>query len=673
MLYFRFIAFLVMLCFFISLLLLIGLVLPELSKGRDGVIPLPRAIPKKDMGIAFKVHAVAIYIVSFIIAVNWMAQQDRAVKTDVEEEPHLRNYALVAEGFPKSARSPHEVKAFFESILGFEVEGISIAYDHAEERTFVHDRLGRAIEKADTHLGVYPSELSGLESQLGDSQDGYVLDCLMCSGFAFVVFSREEDREFCMRRFVEIDRQVRQGLVGPTDAASDDENEETHSLLLKTGPGKGRTSRPNAGGPSRAVLFRGKFPVRVGHAPEPCGIQWENFAVQRGMKIIRVIVTLLGAMLLVLVVGAVMFAPAVLYEMSYGDIGKPTIEQFWVANIERGVVAASTAVGNRLLIAALKKASAVSGFLQRVNEDAVFFICAYSTCVVNSVIPLVIADVVAMTDRVTVSGTLSVSWLFQVLWMCMVVTELSGYFVPGWKYWSAYFWVRQSRFVSVREAEPALTSPEFPMATRYVDLMHCWTLVCAMVAVDATSVYTVCAQVLMLFYSVYVYFFDKYALLRINRQTYYTSPKLNSAVHYMCVVPLSFLFFCPLQHLHVETIPVANIAAFLGNTALVLIIARLCQKCNEPRRELSDIPYVEVASLMPYNYFNTNPVHVLRTLHFPSIVVPPLYPLVPGKEYLQGGQFADYDDSVRLRETLMLLAKTPLKGIDMGANPQDLS
>jgi len=508
-----------------------------------------------------------------------------------------------------------------------------------------------------------------LESHVGDSQDGYVLDCLMCSGYSFIVFSREEDREFCMRRFAEIDRQVRNGLAG--DDHGSDTDEESQALLLKTGPGRGRGARPNTGGPSRAVLFRGKFPIRVGHAPEPCGIQWRNFVVRRGFKIIRVIVTLLGSLLLVLVFAAVMFAPAVLYEMSYGDVSKPSIEQFWLANLEKGVVAASAAIGNRLLVAALRKASALSGFLQRVNEDSVFAVCAYCACLVNSVIPLVIADVVASTDRVTVTGSLAVSWLFQVLWMCMVTTELCGNFVPSWRYWSAYFWVRQSRYVSVREAEPLMTAPEFPLATRYVDLLHSLTLVCAMIAIDNASLYTICAQCLMLFYSIYIYFFDKYAFLRINRQTYYTSPKLDSTVHYLCVFPLSALFICPLKSLLVQSMPWVNAAIFAGNAALFLLSARLCQKCCEPRRELSDIPYVEVASLMPYNFFNTNPVHVLRTLHFPSIVVPPIYPFSPGKEYLQGGQFADYDDSVRLRETLMLLAKTPLKGLDDVGNPQD--
>merc|ERR1719428_2481776 len=253
------------------------------------------------MQFATLVLSVAQYVVCLLVTVRFMWTQGRVVKSDVEEEPHLRNYALVAEGFPKSARSPHEVKAFFESILGFEIEGVSIAYDLIEEIEFIEDRVQRVVEKADCHLGVYPAELSGLEGHVGDSQDGYVLDCLMNSGYAFIVFSREEDREFCLRRFAEIDRQYRQG---PTGGGGDADSDDDEAVLL---PGKNKNK---AGGPSRAVLFRGKFPIRVGHAPEPSGIQWRNFTVLRGAKVVRVAVTFAVAMLSVLVTSSVMFAPS---------------------------------------------------------------------------------------------------------------------------------------------------------------------------------------------------------------------------------------------------------------------------------------------------------------------------------------------------------------------------
>lgn len=656
-LYFRFVGFLVTFSFILSAAIVAWYFVPQL-------------VPESQLNFTTLVCSAVLYVICLLVVIRWMWTQDRVVRSDVEEEPHLRNYALVAEGFPKSARSPHEVKAFFESILGFEMEGVSIAYDHVEESEFVDDRVSRAIEKADTHLGVYPAELSGLEGHIGDSQDGHVLDCLMCSGYAFIVFSREEDREFCMRRFAEIDRQVKQGLHQTVDADSDSDDES--QALLKTGPGRGRAPRPGTGGatgPSRAVLFRGKFPIRVGPAPEPCGILWNNFAVRRGAKLVRVAVTLLGALLLVVVFGAVMFAPAVLYEMSYINIRKPTQTQFGLAILEQGVVCSSIAVGNRFLIFALRRASELSGFLQKVNEDSVFVICAYCAILLNCTSPLIIASIVASTERTTVTRGLTCSFMFQVLWMSMFVTEVANVAVPLWRYWSAYFWIRQSKYVSVREAEPYITTAEFPLATRYADLLNLLTLDCCMVAVDNTALYTIAAQCLMLLYCIYVYFIDKYWFLRVNRNTYYTSPKLDGVIHYLFVFPMSILSLTCI--FIIEAVPYVNVIIFLANAVIFLILVRICQKCNEPHRELSDIPYVEVASLMPYNYFNMNHVHVLRVLHFPSIVVPPIYPFLPGKEYLQGGQFADYDDSVRLRETLMLLAKSPLKGVDDFGNPQD--
>merc|ERR1712224_628017 len=192
-----------------------------------------------------------------------------------------------------------------------------------------------------------------------------------------------------------------------------------------------------------------------------------------------------------------------------------------------------------------------------------------------------------------------------------------------------------------------------------------------LIVCDSTSLFTLGAASLLLLYTIYMYFVDKYMFLRIYRQAYYASPNLDFTVHYLFTVPLSLLFLFPLQRIYAQDRLWLNVLAFVVNTALVLTTAAVCQRCQRATRHTSDIPYTEVASFMPCNYFNSNPVHVLRALHWPNIVVPPIYPYSPGKEYLQGGQFADYDDEVRLRETLMRIVKNPLKGLDDFGNPQD--
>jgi hypothetical protein len=660
-LYFRFVAFMTLLSFLVLLLLTGGYFMSSF-------------VPGKLNTMAVRIHAVALYSLFFIAVWVWMCSQDNRARGDVEENTHLRNYALVAEGFPRSAKSPHEVKAFFESILGFEIEGVSIAYDHVEEEEFIEDRIARTIEKADTHLGVYPSELAQLDSNIADSQDSYMIDCLMNSGYAFIVFSREEDREFCSRRFEEIDRQVKQGFPRNEGDESDDESGDETTRLLSVGDGGARKLRSGfgGGGPSRAVLFRGKFPIRVGQAPEPSSIQWRNFAVRKSAKALRVTITLLVALLLVTMIGAVVFAPAVLYMMSFMDGQRTSQLQWQMFALEQAVVSASIAIGNCLLMAALRRAATESGFLQKVNEDAVFAVCSFCTIILNSTAPLIVAAIVANSEDMKATRELRSIYLFQVLWMSMVVTEAANIILPSWSYLNAYFWIRQSEYASVREAEPIMTAADFPFAYRYVSMLHALFLICVMIASDSKSLYTIAGQCLMLVYSVYVYFVDKYCFLRVCRPTYYMSPKMDGTVHYLFVFHIAVLSFVPLQQFQYAlpptlpqwvltlSYPRINVIIFVLNALVFFLIAWISQKCNTPERQLSDLPYIDVAMFNPQNFFNTNPVHVLRTLHFPSIVVPPIYPHKPGKEYLNGGQFADYDDSVRLRETLMLLVKTPL-------------
>lgn len=654
-LYFRFITF----CFMLGSVVLLGLVIRYF---------LPQMVAPEDLPVTQALQIFVLYLLCLVLTARWMWTQNQVVKRDIEEEPHLRNYALVAEGFPKSSRSPHEVKAFFESILGFEIEGVSIAYDHMEELDFIEDRIQRTVEKADCHLGVYPAELSGLESHIGDSQDGYVLDCLMNSGYVFVVFSREEDREFCMRRFAEIERQLKIGGGGGMDEDEGEDSDEEGVVLHAL------NKRKAGGGASRAVLFRGKFPIRVGHAPEPCGIQWKNFTVLRGAKVVRVAVTFAVAMLSVLVTSSVMFAPSVLYEMSYVNITKPTRLQWQMASWEMALVTVSIAVGNRVIGRGIAQAVEFAGFLQKVNEDSVVASCASCVLLLNSTALLIIASVVALTENTTITTPLTVQIIFQIMWLCMATAEAAKWLLPGWNYFTSYFRVRQSKYMSVREAEPLLTPGSLELPLRYVDLLIPLSLSLSMLSLDPSSLYSIGGMALFCVYAVYVYFMDKYMLLRYNRHTHYTSPKLESTVHFLLVVPFTIFSVAPLgamgSYFGLDLLPGGNVLVFIANLLLFISLARTAQKSNEPARELTDVPYVEVASLAPYNYFNTNYVHTLRALHFPSIVVPPIYPYASGKEYLQGGQFADYDDSVRLRETLMLLVKNPLKGVEDLGNPQ---
>ncbi|CAK9084002.1 unnamed protein product [Durusdinium trenchii] len=97
-LYFRHVAFQGLLSFFLIALSAAGHFLPELT--HESAF-LPRLIPPDKLGLAQDLHALALYVFCFVATVRWLFTQGRAARAEYEEVPHLADYALFAEGFPK--------------------------------------------------------------------------------------------------------------------------------------------------------------------------------------------------------------------------------------------------------------------------------------------------------------------------------------------------------------------------------------------------------------------------------------------------------------------------------------------------------------------------------------------------------------------------------------------
>lgn len=669
MLYFRFVGLTQVLCFITSLCLLLKICLPRLVGGQVSADQASAA------------QAVATYAVCLLVVLSWARSQDRLTKRILDDEPQLQNYALLAEGLPKSARSAHEVKAYFESVLGAEMEGVSIAYDHSEELEFVRDRISRAVEKADVHLGVYHAHLAGPESTTVESQDGYVIDCFPCSGRAFLVFSCESDRAACQRRFDDVGRRFHaaRGGAGSDDEedgaaetanaagneggfGTDDGSDEAQALLRRVTTTKNKAKRSKL---ERAALFRGKHAIRVQPAPEPFGIQWHNYVVRRNATWNWLGIVFCVLVLAVLVCGGV-FVPAVMYEMTYANMSPGTQDQLVFALLEQAAVSVCIATSNRLYVLALRRAAEASGYLNRVSEDVGFVICSLLLFLLNALVPLIIASAYAASEETVVLARLAVEWLFHLLWVNLLVTEVDHVAAPAWRFWSARFWLQErSSDITVREALPVLVGESFRFAARYTDILHSLSITCIMIALDPTSMYVLVAHCLMLLYAIYVFWVDKYMFLRMSSGTFACCHFLDVLARVILVVPLSALLVWVLKELGVA-LGSRMFRGCVGGHVLVVgvtlaAMARLGATRGEPQRTgKQEVPYVEAATIAPYNYFNTNHVHVLRCMHFPSILVPPIFPYVPGKEYLQGGQFADNDGAVPLRETLLLLARAPM-------------
>mmetsp|Transcript_92705 Transcript_92705/g.247878 ORF Transcript_92705/g.247878 Transcript_92705/m.247878 type:complete len:735 (-) Transcript_92705:40-2244(-) len=634
-LYFRFIAFGG---------LVFGTLVPALGLARY----LDFLVDQQDLATAKKGAMVVLYALVLLLTCRWWWSQIQAAKEDVEDEPHHSDFAVVAQGFPRNAKSCQEIKDFFDSVLGFDVEGVSIAYDFADEQDFVEDRISRIVQKADTYLGVYPARLGGVESRFGDSQDAFIVDGLCNSGYVFVIFSREEDRAFCIRRFEDISRQIARGEA--SDSSSEDE-----ALIIR--------SLDQRGAPARSIFFRGKYQIHVGVPPEPCGIRWENFRVQHALRWWNLLMVMCLSFGLVFVVAVSFLGPGVLFQMSFINLQHPKTTEEVLFFMEQASVCWSVAISNRVIAALVRSAALRVGFLQRASEDAATF-CVAATCMLfNCVSHMLVVAVVSYQEGTVLTVDLTVEILFHTLVAHVVVTEIERMLLPLLLYWHTFASIADKSFLPVREAEVMLTAPEMELWIRYADHFIMWCLACGMLAFKPLASYTMVAILLCSVYCVATYLTDKYRFLRTCGQVYSIAPKLDSAAHYFFTIPPALIFVgAVFRVVSQEATLTLAVTAFCAHVALSIVLVRVFLFCSQPEPQTTDVPYVEVASMTPFNYFNTNKIHVLRALHFPSLAVPPIYPCVPGKEYLHGGQFADFDEPTRLREGLMRLVKAPLQG-----------
>jgi hypothetical protein len=339
-----------------------------------------------------------------------------------------------------------------------------------------------------------------------------------------------------------------------------------------------------------------------------------------------------------------------------------TQSQAALGQAERAIVSASITLLNRVLVSVLLQGVRGTGFLQQPHQDSVAVIVALSIVLVQLFFFLVVAGIVGGVEHLQLLPELVTSELFQLLWMSALLAELEYAGAPALAYIQAFYSVRRSRYVSAREAELLLDPPPFPLVKVYVDAIAHSVLFAAMLVANPASSYTLGGCCFLLLHTAYTYLAHKYRFLRTYRYQAMTSPKVDLTAQYCFIVPLVLFSLLPLKAAAAVLDPWTSLSIGLAN-ALLLVLAVRAYHAKPPPREWTDVPYVEVAAQVPWNFFNTNPVHVLRTIHFPSIVVPPVYAYAPGKEYMQGGMFADYDDAVRLQEALMMILKNPLKDL----------
>mmetsp|Transcript_68599 Transcript_68599/g.179859 ORF Transcript_68599/g.179859 Transcript_68599/m.179859 type:complete len:1147 (-) Transcript_68599:218-3658(-) len=214
--------------------------------------------------------------------------------------------------------------------------------------------------------------------------------------------------------------------------------------------------------------------------------------------------------------------------------------------------------------------------------------------------------------------------------------------------------------VSVQEAELQLQCPPFDLA-RYGDILVNMMLCLGVLAFTYRDLYQLFG---CLFLSLgWLYVLDTFRFLRSTMKGSFVSSKLDVTAQFMCSVPCGILAGCIAFRLcgnssHEDLIRelpeyVQKTIGLASNTfdrdkivvmIFLAVIAHICAHCAVLKHLVPgwsevhclhdrEIPYAEKANNIPCNWFNANPVYCLRSKYIYNHS-PPCIKFAPGKEYL---------------------------------------
>lgn len=614
-----------------------------------------------------------VYVGSSLGSVFWSWWQQRKFLGFASKHASMRDYALMCRGFPEDFDNQHprleeEYKRFFQAAWGESVLGVSVAWkvDGLEEDIAV-------AAKAIAHDLEREARLhGGLERRSSESS------CISAPPATHRSTSFLSSRTQCLcAPLVEAVDSIVWGEVpsyfqrpGEASTPRAPEDRSVALGLLERVPSTGicivvfRTKH-DMGASLRVELpkFRGVHEITAEKAEGDAEVVlWDGFAktdAERSWLQVRGI----GWMLLVIAVWTACFwGPYTLYILSWSGVAGAS-----QGSAEIGmVVGLLICLGNQVVYAAAGVLSEQVPYTCRDFRDT-FYTGLYTFAVtVNTVLDMWLVTIMAtgwQRDVANDPGALVRNPSLQ----HAVFTQLIFYLWPGTlllpfmleplvlnvcPYFLAKWLVRSRPGCSKQKAEDCLAPPPFDL-NRYGDNLINVTMVCLFYFLTASSLWWI---FLMLSISLLViYAWDCCRFKRGTCRTHFATQDQDVLSQYLMAVPCAVLAgglafklsggqgmvksWDPDGFLEEHPEVWLNVGgAFLGHLLVhVLLLRYVVPRCvaaaapmEDPREE---IPYEVTAAKICCNWFNSNPVHCIRSFYLHEHR-PPHVLYQPGREHL---------------------------------------
>mmetsp|Transcript_125983 Transcript_125983/g.245694 ORF Transcript_125983/g.245694 Transcript_125983/m.245694 type:complete len:912 (-) Transcript_125983:36-2771(-) len=561
-----------------------------------------------------------LWLLLFAASLIFVGLQQRSFRYIDESTSLMADFGLRVDGLPSDAFEA-ELEEYFRGHCGLQIVGVSVAYDFSGNVDLVERLIDRHLLEKDLSwwelAGMNNDRLKSRDQEKGLFSEGRIrafLQALKGSGTAFVMFPTVADREAFDRRLVE----------------------------------------------GQLPLLRGQCRLTFG-APrcEPMNYLWKNLATTTLQSIRNVVKAFTVMLLACLGLGFIIYYPAWHYFVGRAKTSGDA-QGDWATYVFGLIIA----IGNGILYLVVYAGSTHMAFQRKGKRDVFNLIGSAIIAWTNTAFMLALQALAVQATRGDFemqhnSERLVREELFRVLcadnlWYMLVpgiliVPDIAYFFykyqlslVSSIKYWVTIpLWpiyyskaLRADPNITPWAAERAMEPPPMQLEFDYSNAIFIVSAAFLMLFFGTGPMMDVC--IILFSWVLVTYFLQQYSHLRKLKVGEYTSLALSHSASVLWGVPLSMVACASANYARLSagtanpSLPiVAFVLALISYwLAVAVVLVIVPSRCFQ-----ADTDYWTAQQELKYDFFNTNPVHVLKTLHLSQ--GSPLVYFMRGKEYLQ--------------------------------------